>query len=290
MKISEMHGRGNPVFSFEFFPPKSVKAADQLMATVADLKAMHAPDFVSVTYGAGGTTRERTLSCVARIQRELKLTAMAHLTCVGHSKEEIHRIGSLLSEDGIENILCLRGDPPKGEEEFVQPEGGFGHGSELAGYLREHFDFDLGGACYPESHPESKTHVDDIEWTRHKIEAGVSFLTTQLFFENADYFGFVERARNAGITVPIVPGIMPITNVGQIERFTQMCGARLPEDLMARLDRHREDPEVVMAIGIEHAILQCRELLERGAPGIHFYTLNKSHSTRAILAAVKRLG
>ena len=289
MKISHMHGRQNPVFSFEFFPPKTKASADQLMRTVAELDEMHSPDYVSVTYGAGGSSRERTLKCVARIQRELKITAMAHLTCVGHTAEEIHNIATLLTEDGVENILALRGDPPKGAETFQQPEGGFRGSGELAAYLREHFDFDLGGACYPEAHPESKTIVDDLEWTRRKVESGVSFLTTQLFFDNAQYFHFVERAQNAGITVPIVPGIMPITNVGQIERFTQMCGATIPPGLSARLDAAREDPGVVMAIGIEHAILQCRELLERGAPGIHFYTLNKSHATRSIMAALRRL-
>ena len=289
MKISQMHGRPNPVFSFEFFPPKTAKSADELMRTVKSLDEMHSPDYVSVTYGAGGTTRERTLSCVTRIQRELKITAMAHLTCVGHTAAEIHQIAKLLAEDGVENILALRGDPPKGETEFQVTEGGFRGSNELASYLSEHFDFSLGGACYPEAHPNSKTFVDDLEWTRRKVESGVDVLTTQLFFDNAQYFQFVERARNAGIEVPIVPGIMPITNVSQIERFTEMCGATLPPDLSARLDRFRDDPGVVMAVGIEHAILQCRELLEKGAPGIHFYTLNKSHATRSIMAALRRL-
>lgn len=289
MKISRMHEQPGPVFSFEFFPPKTQKSADGLMATVAELKEMIDPDFVSVTYGAGGTTRERTLQCVARIQRELKITSMAHLTCVGHDRDELRRIGGLLSEDGIENVLALRGDPPKGEQHFVQAEGGFAHASELAEFLREEFSFDVGGACYPEAHPESKTVADDLEWTAKKVEAGVSFLTTQLFFDNANYWTFVERAAKAGVTVPIVPGIMPITNAGQIERFTAMCGAGLPPELAERLDRCRENPATVMALGIEHAILQCRELLERGAPGIHFYTLNKSPATRSIMAALRRV-
>ncbi len=289
MKISQMHGRKNPVFSFEFFPPKTAKAADQLMQTVKELDEMHSPDYVSVTYGAGGSTRERTLQCVARIQRELKITAMAHLTCVGHTADEIRHIAELLTEDGVENILCLRGDPPKGDSDFVATEGGFASSYELARFLKTNFQFDLGGACYPEAHPNSKTIADDLEWTRRKIECGVGFLTTQLFFDNQQYFQFVERARNAGVTVPIVPGIMPITNVSQIERFTQMCGASLPAGLAARLDRDRDDPGVVMATGIEHAILQCRELLEKGAPGIHFYTLNRSHATRSIMAALRRL-
>ncbi len=289
MKISEMLDRPGPVFSFEFFPPKSPEAADQLLGTVAELRDMHQPDYVSVTYGAGGSTRERTLELVTRIQRELRITTMAHLTCVGHTVEEIGAIARRLVESEVENVLALRGDPPKGETAFVAPAGGFAHADELAAYLREEFPVDVGGACYPEIHPESKTASDDLHWTKRKVEAGVSFLVTQLFFDNQDYFRFVERARSAGIEAPIIPGIMPITNVSQIERFTKMCGAAIPADLRARLDAGREDPGVVMAIGIEHAILQCRRLLEGGAPGIHFYTLNKSHSTRCILAALRRL-
>ncbi|HKX45853.1 MAG TPA: methylenetetrahydrofolate reductase [NAD(P)H] [Planctomycetota bacterium] len=284
-----MHGGSNPVFSFEFFPPKTPEAADRLIGTIAELKQVHAPDYVSVTYGAGGTTRERTIEIVGRIQSELRIETVAHLTCVGHAEGELHGIVERLQGKGIDNILALRGDPPQGETVFVQPEGGFGHASDLAAFLRAEFEVDVAGACYPESHPESKTYMDDLRWTKHKVEQGVSVLTTQLFFDNKDYFGFVERARNVGIGVPIVPGIMPITNVSQIERFTQLCGARIPEELRARLVRYRDEPEIVMATGIEWAILQCRQLLERGAPGIHFYTLNKSHATRSIMAALRRL-
>jgi len=286
-RIEGLFGRDKPVFSFEFFPPRNDEAANRLIQTVEELGSMYEPDFVSVTYGAGGSTRGRTLELVTRIQSELGLTAMAHLTCVGHTRDELRGVLDRLREGGIRNILALRGDPPKGESEFREVEGGFRHGSELASFVRERGGFSIGGACYPESHPESSSPEDDLRWTKHKVECGVDFLVSQIFFDDADYFSYVERARAAGIKVPIVPGIMPITNVAQIERFTRMCGARIPDDLHKRLTKFQDDPSVVMAIGIEHAIRQCRELLEGGAPGIHFYTLNKSHATRSILAAIQ---
>jgi len=287
VRISEKHGRGEPVFSFEFFPPKSDEAARALLETVSDLRDMLAPDFVSVTYGAGGSTRARTLQCVTTIQRELGITSMAHLTCVSSTRDEVRGVVDSLVEHGIENVLALRGDPPKGETAFRPTEGGFGHATELIEFLHTDYDLCIGAACYPESHPESTTAEDDLRWTRAKVERGAAFLISQLFFDNADYFTFVERARKAGIDVPIVPGIMPITNVAQIERFTRMCGARIPAELLERLHRYEDEPASVMATGIEHAIQQCRGLLDGGAPGLHFYTLNKSHATRSILAAVK---
>ena len=287
-RIDELFARDNkPVFSFEFFPPKTDDAARRLMQTVDELGSMLAPDFVSVTYGAGGSTRDRTLELVSRIQSDLNLTAMAHLTCVGHTKDELEAVLDRLQERGIRNVLALRGDPPKGESTFRQVEGGFRYGSELAALVHERGAFSVGGACYPESHPESPSPEEDLRWTVHKVACGVRFLVTQLFFDSAEYFRYVDRARAAGVSVPIVPGIMPITNVAQIERFTKMCGASIPEELQGRLTRYQDDPSVVMAIGIEHAIRQCRRLLEGGAPGIHFYTLNKSHATRSVLAAIK---
>ncbi len=289
MKIAELFGRGRPVFSFEFFPPRTDDAASSMLATIRDLAEMLAPDFVSVTYGAGGSTRGRTVELVSRIQSELGLTTMAHLTCVGHTREELGSILDRLQSRGIRNVLALRGDPPQGSGGFVKTEGGFGHASELASFLRERYRFCVGGACYPESHPEAPSPEEDLRWAVHKVACGVEFLITQLFFDSENYFRFVERAREAGVKVPIVPGIMPITSVSQIERFTKMCGARIPEELHARLHRFQDDPSIVMAIGIEHAIRQCRRLLESGAPGIHFYTLNKSHATRSILAAIKAL-
>jgi methylenetetrahydrofolate reductase (NADPH) len=286
-RIDDLFGRDKPVFSFEFFPPKSDDAARRMMQSLDELGSMLEPDFVSVTYGAGGSTRGRTLELVTRIQVELGLTAMAHLTCVGHTKEELGTVLDRLYERGIRNVLALRGDPPKGETTFTKVEGGFRYASELAEFVRGRGRFTVGGACYPESHPESPSAEEDLKWTLHKVRCGAKFLVSQLFFDSQDYFHFVERARAAGVDVPIVPGIMPITNVAQIERFTKMCGARIPEELHRRLARYQDDPSVVMAIGIEHAIRQCRRLLEGGAPGIHFYTLNKSHATRSILAAIK---
>ena len=289
MRISEMHGRGRPVFSFEFFPPKDEASVAQVLASVADLKAALAPNFVSVTNGAGGSTRARTLDTVTRIQRELGVTAMAHLTCVGVSEADLcEELGNLIG-NGIENILALRGDPPRGSGAFTRTPGGFAHASELVAYLEDNYQLDIGAACYPEKHVESASAEDDLRYTKLKVDNGALFLVTQLFLENRDYFAFVERARNARIRVPIVPGIMPITNVAQVERFTKMCGAGIPPELLERLRRVQDDPAAVMATGIEHAITQCRGLLEGGAPGLHFYTLNKSHATRSVLAAVRRV-
>jgi methylenetetrahydrofolate reductase (NADPH) len=288
MKIGELHGRGRPVFSFEFFPPKTADGVHTLMSTVADLEDALQPDFVSVTYGAGGGTRDRTLDVVARIEKELSTTAMAHLTCVGSSEADIAQVADRITASGIQNVLALRGDAPKNDGEFRPAPGGFAHATELTEFLSSRWSFDLGGACYPEGHVESTNAADDLKWTKVKVEKGAKFLITQLFFDNQDYFAFVARARAAGITVPIVPGIMPITNVAQIERFTKMCGAKIPHELAGRLRRAASDPAHVMAAGIEHAIKQCRKLLEGGAPGLHFYTLNKSFATRSILAAVRK--
>jgi methylenetetrahydrofolate reductase (NADPH) len=288
MRIGNKFGRGRPVFSFEFFPPKTDEGARQLMRTVASLKKAMAPDFVSVTYGAGGSTRERTLDVVGHIQKDLNVTAMAHLTCVGSSRAEIEQVVGALAKKGIENVLGLRGDLPKDAPKGAAASDDLGHASDLIEFVKARFDVDVGGACYPERHPESSDKRADLEWTVHKVKKGADFLITQLFFDNRDYFQFVERARDAGIRVPIVPGIMPITNVSQIERFTKMCGASIPHGLLENLREEAEDPAAVMAIGIEHAIKQCRGLLEAGAPGIHFYTLNKSHATRSVLAAIKR--
>jgi len=289
VRIASLYGHGRPVFSFEFFPPKTDDAARKMLRTVGDLREMLAPDFVSVTYGAGGSTRGRTIELVSRIQSEHGLTAMAHMTCGGHTRDELATILERLVGRGIQNVLTLRGDAPRGEKAFTPTDGGFSHASELAAFVRERFDLGIGGACYPEAHPESPSAEEDLSWTVHKVASGVEFLITQLFFDNEHYFDFVERAREAGVSVPIVPGIMPITDVSQIERFTKMCGAKIPEELHDRLHRFADDPSTVMAIGIEHAIRQCRRLLDGGAPGIHFYTLNKSHATRSILAAIKEI-
>ena len=286
-RISDCYAEDAPVFSFEFFPPKTDRGAENLMRTAAELKASVEPDFVSVTYGAGGSTRDRTHAIVSQIQNDLGLSTMAHQTCVASTADEVERSVADLVAAGIVNVLALRGDKPKGAE--GPPAGGFQHATDLIAFLQERFDLSIGAACYPENHPESKGEEDELHWTMEKVRLGAKFLVTQLFFDNKDYLDFVDRVRAKGIQVPIVPGIMPVTNVAQIQRFTQMCGASLPEEFLDRLRPVQDDPGAVMAIGIEHAISQCRELLEAGAPGLHFYTLNKSHATRGILAALKAL-
>ncbi|MEE2940157.1 MAG: methylenetetrahydrofolate reductase [NAD(P)H] [Planctomycetota bacterium] len=286
-RISEIYLRGEPVFSFEFFPPKTDKGAQSLMQTAADLAQSVEPDFISVTYGAGGSTRDRTHEIVTRIQSELGVTGLAHLTCVGATSEEIGDVVGRLEDAGVRNVLALRGDAPEGTEGFEATEGGFAHASDLIAFLSEDHDVCIGGACYPEAHPEATSAEADLAFAKLKQDAGASFLTTQLFFDVGLYSSFVERARAAGVTIPIVPGIMPVTNVSQVERFTRMCGASIPEELLDRLRPVQEDAGAVIATGIEWAITQCRDQLAAGAPGIHFYTLNKSHATRSILAALR---
>jgi methylenetetrahydrofolate reductase (NADPH) len=285
LRIGDLYQRGKPVFSFEFFPPKTDEAVEELLRTVRELKEAGHPDFISVTYGAGGSTRARTLDCVTRIQGELGIPSMAHLACIGHTEGELRQVVERLIGRGIENVLALRGDPP--QQGPLHVTDGLRNATDLIGFLKANFDVDIGGACYPETHQEAISAEDDLRWAVAKTRLGARFLITQLFFDNRDYFRFVEQARSAGVTVPIVPGIMPITGVTQIERITRMCGASVPPELRARLDRHREQPAAVMAIGMEHAIQQCRELLDCGAAGLHFYTLNKSLATRVILAAIR---
>jgi methylenetetrahydrofolate reductase (NADPH) len=283
MYIRDLFTQDRPVFSFEFFPPKTEEGLQNLYGTISELAALE-PSFVSVTYGAGGSTRDLTVDLTARIKREIGLEAMAHLTCVGHHAEEIAGVVDRLRDAGIQNILALRGDPPKGSTQFERPEDGFGYSQELARFLRSRYgnELCLGGACYPEGHVEATCKETDLQHLKAKADAGVDFLVTQLFFDPEDYFGFVERARALGITLPIVPGIMPVTNVTQLERFTSMCGARIPEALRERLERVRDDEQAVIRTGIDWATEQCRALLEGGAPGIHFYTLNRSLSTRMV--------
>lgn len=287
MLIRNLFAANGPLFSFEFFPPKTEQGERALLRTVEQLRALN-PSFVSVTYGAGGSTRHKTIGLVAQIKQEYGVEAMAHLTCVGHSRDEIAAILDGLAERGIENVLPLRGDPPKGETAFVRAENGFGYAAELVRFIRERqHAFCLGGAGYPEGHVECPDRSQDLEHLRQKVAAGLDFVITQLFFDNADYFDFVARARAAGISIPIIAGIMPITNFSQIQRFTQMCGAKIPAPLQQRLTTVQDDEAAVRAIGIEHATAQCRQLLERGAPGIHFYTLNQSPATAAILAELR---
>jgi methylenetetrahydrofolate reductase (NADPH) len=281
--------RGEPVFSFEFFPPKTDDGVKQLFETVEALRPL-APTFVSVTYGAGGSTRQRTLELVKRLRRDTGIETMAHMTCVGSSRDEIAAVLDEVADAGVQNVLALRGDPPRGESTFTPHPDGFRYASELVEFIRSRPDrwpFCVGGAAYPEGHVETRDLAQDLRHLKVKVEAGADFLVTQLFFENVYYDRFVERARAAGIAVPIVPGIMPFTNVEQVERFTAMCGASIPPPLRAAMEVRRTDSDAARDLGVAYATLQCADLLRRGAPGVHFYTLNRSTSTRAILAALR---
>jgi methylenetetrahydrofolate reductase (NADPH) len=286
MRIDRILEERRPVFSFEFFPPKTDEGRRTLEGTLETLKD-DAPDYVSVTYGAGGTTRNRTVEITKTIKQDLGIEAMAHLSCVGEPAERLVEILGEIDSSGIENVLALRGDPPRGESEWTPHPGGLTYSIDLIRLIREHFGFCVGAACFPEIHPDAPDRASDLRYAREKTEAGAGFLITQLFFDNDSYFAYVEEARAAGIDVPIIPGIMPITNYGQIKRFTEMCGATIPEDLTAQLDGRADDPEAVAELGVAYATLQCSDLLARGAPGIHFYTLNRSPATRAILAALR---
>ena len=290
MRIDRLYDRDQPVFSFEFFPPKTDKGAANLMRTVADLKSAVEPDFVSVTYGAGGSTRDKTHAVVTEIQRDLGIRSMAHQTCIAATRDDIEQNVQALLDAGVVNVLALRGDQPQ-DEDFTPPADGFSNATDLIGFLRERFgdELSIGAACYPEVHPEAESAERDLHWTKVKQDLGAGFLVSQLFFDTGEFLAYVKRAEAAGVTCPIVPGIMPITNVAQIERFTKMCGASIPQDLYDRLKAVQDDPGAVMATGVEHAITQCRELLEAGVQGLHFYTLNKSHATRSILAAIRQL-
>ncbi len=288
MFIREKLSAGQPLFSFEFFPPKTPEGEASLWQALEELRDLE-PAYVSVTYGAGGSTRAKTVELTHRVQQELSLDAMAHLTCVGSSRDEIAHIVDELREKGVRNVLALRGDPPRGTERFERPEGGFGFADELAAFLRGRYGdaICLGGAAYPEGHVEALSKEADLDHLKRKVDAGVDFLVTQLFFDNRHYFDFVDRAHAAGIDVPIIPGLMPIQNVEQIKRFTAMCGASLPKDLTSRLERLADTPERVRELGVVHATIQALGLIQGGAPGVHFYTLNKSPSTREILSAIR---
>jgi methylenetetrahydrofolate reductase (NADPH) len=288
MKIRDLFGKGRPLFSFEFFPPKTEAGIANLEHAIAELEDL-APDFVSVTYGAGGSTRDRTVDLVTRIQRDHGFLAMAHLTGIASARAEVAALVARLVDAGIENLIPLRGDRPAGVDNFVPPAGAFVHASDLLAFIRQRYGqrLCLAGAGYPEGHPECRDLALDMQHLVTKVRAGVDFLITQIFFDNRRYFDFVARARAAGISVPIIPGIMPITDVAQIQRMTQMCGASIPAVLLAELERRRSDAVAVTQLGVAQATAQCVDLLLGGAPGVHFYTLNQSPATRMILTALK---
>jgi methylenetetrahydrofolate reductase (NADPH) len=285
MKITEILANNRPCFSFEFFPPKSDDGVAALMKTAETLLPLH-PAFVSVTYGAGGSTRARTLEVVKAIKRDLGLEAMAHLTCVGATADDLKTVLEELTDAHIDNVLALRGDPPRGTAEFIPPPGGFPYASGLVEFVNSKFSFCVGGACYPEKHIEATDFATDLRHLQAKVQAGAQFLITQLFFDNEKYFSFVERVRRIGIDVPIIPGIMPITNAEQAARFTNMCGASIPARLLLELESRKAEPEAILDLGVAYATLQCVDLLAAGVPAIHFYTLNKSPASRAVVSAL----
>jgi methylenetetrahydrofolate reductase (NADPH) len=286
MRIDQILAGETPIFSFEFFPPKTPVGEENLFAALAELRELE-PAYVSVTYGAGGSTREKTIEIVKRIRDEWGLEAMAHFTCVGATVPELHETLGEMAAAGLDNVLALRGDPPAGQEHWSKTEGGLEYSTELVELIADKYPFAIGAACFPETHIHATSDEDDLKHLAEKVAAGVDFLITNLFFDNARYFDFLSRARAAGIGVPIVPGIMPITRVGQIERMAEMSGASIPPGLADELAKRGDDEEAVLDFGVAYATLQCAELLAAGAPGIHFYTLNRSPATRAILSALK---
>jgi methylenetetrahydrofolate reductase (NADPH) len=286
MRIDELLAGPEPVFSFEFFPPKTEQGEQNLYGALAELRTLE-PSFVSVTYGAGGSTRSKTIEIVKRIKDDYGLEAMAHFTCVGATVPELRSTLDEMQAARIDNVLALRGDPPAGQEAWVKTDGGLEYSRELVDLIKADYPFAIGAACFPETHIHASSPQADIDYLAEKVAGGVDFLITQLFFDNALYFDFLARARAAGIGVPIVPGILPITQIGQLERMTKMCGASIPAGLHRELHARADQPEAVIDFGVAYATLQCAELLEAGAPGIHFYTLNRSPATRAILGALK---
>lgn len=284
--ISDLFAQGRPLRSLEFFPPKDEAGVEALRATASALTRMR-PDFVSVTYGAGGNTRDRTAQVSALLRSELGFTVMPHLTCVGHSHDELSEIADRIHAAGFRNIMTLRGDPPKGSSDFKVAKNGLKNACELVALLKaRHSDFCLGVAGYPERHPEAASLEVDLTYLRRKVDEGAAFITTQLFFDNTVYYRFVEKCRAVGITVPIVPGIMPVLSLKQIQRFTQMCGATLPKQLITRLEVAAENSDVVETMGIDWALTQIRGLLANGAPGYHLYILNRARGALALTAGL----
>ena len=289
MRIDErIASDAEPSFSFEFFPPRTDVGERNLGRALAELSRL-SPTFVSVTYGAGGSSTEKrkTIDIVKHLRRDYDMEAMAHFTCVGATVGELREMLDTMRDAGVENVLALRGDPPAGETEWTATEGGLSYSRELIELIRDEYDFSIGAACFPEVHIHAADAESDLRYMKEKVDAGARFLITQLFFDNQHYYDFVARAREIGVEVPIIPGIMPITDAGQIKRITEMCGAQIPGALLRELELRGDQPRSVTDLGVAYATLQCADLLASGAPGIHFYTLNRSPATRAILSALR---
>ena len=268
--------------SFEFFPPRNADGIPGVLDTVNELTA-YCPDFISVTYGAGGSTRHFTEEITVSAKQSAGVEVMAHLTCVGQTAEELDGVLQRLDDAGIENVIALRGDPPRGEQQFTVTEGGFSHASDLVTHIHANYEFGIAAACYPEGHTEAESLERDLEYAKLKVDKGADFLITQLFFDNADYFAFADRAVASGIDVPVIPGILPVLSAPQIRRFTALCGSKIPSGLDAELDRLADDDDAVRDLGVEYAARQVEELWAAGVPGVHFYVLNRSYSVSRIL-------
>jgi methylenetetrahydrofolate reductase (NADPH) len=289
MRIDErIASSPEPSFSFEFFPPRTDEGERNLGRALAELSRLE-PTFVSVTYGAGGSTtqKRKTIDIVRHLKRDYGMEAMAHFTCVGATTGELREMLDTMRDAGIENVLALRGDPPQGETEWTATDGGLSYSRELIELIRDEYDFAIGAACFPEVHIHAIDTESDLRYMKEKVDAGARFLITQLFFDNQAYYDFVARAREIGVDVPIIPGIWPITNSSQIKKVTGMCGARIPDPLLRELELRGDQPNAVADLGVAYATLQCADLLANGAPGVHFYTLNRSPATRAILSALR---
>jgi methylenetetrahydrofolate reductase (NADPH) len=286
MRIDQILEERRPVFSFEFFPPKTDEGMEQLKQTLQELK-QDEPAYVSVTYGAAGATRNRTVEITKWIKQDLGVEAMAHLSCVGEPVERLRDILDQMRDAGIENVLALRGDAPRGAAEWTPHPGGLSYSTELAKLINDNYDFSIGAACFPEVHPEAPDMAHDLKFLKEKVNAGVGFLITQLFYDNQLYFDFVPAARAAGIEVPIIPGIMPMTSFKQIARITELCEATIPVPLREAMEALGGDERAEFELGVAYASQQSADLLRRGAPGIHFYALNRWPATRAILASLQ---
>ena len=281
IKITEIL-KAKRTLSFEFYPPRTRKGIPAVFRAIQRL-AVFNPDFISVTYGAGGATQAFTEEIVTDVVSETRLLPMAHLTCVGQTRDEIHGVLTRLEQAGIENVIALRGDPPRGQTDFVPVKGGFSHASDLIRHISRNFSFDIAAACYPEGHQESPNLERDLEYTKMKLDMGANFLITQLFFDNRFLYAFMDRVRKAGIDAPVIAGILPILNTQQIRRFTALCGSRIPLAIDVRLDRLADDKDATRELGIEIATEQVREMLDWGVDGVHFYALNRSYSISKIL-------
>jgi methylenetetrahydrofolate reductase (NADPH) len=286
MRIDEIIATRAPTFSVEFFPPKTEEATEQLYATARELAPLE-PDFVSVTYGAGGSTREGTVEITKALKDDLGFETMAHLSCVGETTEGLAATLDRIAAAGIENVFALRGDPPRGQEDFVQPEGGLASAAELAAFIGTSWDFSVGGACFPEVHPEAPDLATDLAYLKTKVDSGARFLITQLFFDNQVYFDFVRAVRARGIEVPVLGGVIPVAGFAQTKRICELCDASIPAPLEAAFAAAGGDADREFELGIAYAAQQCAELLIGGAPGIHFYALNRAPATRAVLGALR---